>query len=357
MIIRSKLKEYEVHIVQNFSFIEELLKLPNSYFIIDRKVYTLYKKYLENINENNLCLIDAIEENKTIETVLQICEKMTALSAKRNSHLISFGGGIIQDITGFVSNILYRGISWTFVPTTLLASCDSCIGGKTSINYKKYKNLLGTFYPPDNIYICPLFFQTLTTKDFNSGIGEVIKFNIMTGENGLCHIENKIDALLKNNATEISECIMNSLQFKKYFIEKDEFDRDERIKLNFAHTFGHAIETTTQYKIPHGTAVAIGMILADYISLSRGLLDADFVQRSERILLQVIHINSELKEVSLNDFLDAIKKDKKQIDDHLTAILMTKEGLQTIHDLQTNEVQNALMHFLNIYYPEQEEYS
>ena len=124
---------------------------------------------------------------------------MTGLAAKRNIHLVSFGGGIIQDVTGFVANVLYRGIYWSFVPTTLLAACDSCIGGKTSLNYKHYKNLLGTFYPPDYIYICSKFFKSLSQKDFESGLGEVVKFNIMFGEKGLNKIEGKIDYLLQRD--------------------------------------------------------------------------------------------------------------------------------------------------------------
>lgn len=206
---------------------------------------------------------------------------MTEIPAKRNAHLISIGGGIIQDITGFVANVLYRGIFWTFIPTTLLASCDSCIGGKTSLNYKKYKNLLGTFYPPDEIFICPKFFKTLTDKDFKSGLGEVVKFNIMAGPNGLANIENNIEKLLLRDEDCLNEFVRSSLSFKKDFIEIDEFDRGERIKLNFAHTFGHAIETVTGYEIPHGTAVAIGMIMADYIAVKRGLLDADISKREK----------------------------------------------------------------------------
>ncbi len=111
-------------------------------------------------------MLEANEENKVISTVLSICEKIMEMPSKRNTVLLSIGGGIIQDITGFVANVIYRGIRWIFIPTTLLAACDSCIGGKTSLNYKTYKNLLGTFYPPDEIHICSQMFRTLGEKDF-----------------------------------------------------------------------------------------------------------------------------------------------------------------------------------------------
>ena len=213
-------------------------------------------------------VVEATEKNKVVDTALDICERITEIPAKRNATLISIGGGIIQDITGFVANVTYRGINWIFVPTTLLAACDSCIGGKTSLNYKKYKNLLGTFYPPDEIHICSEMFHTLTERDFKSGLGEVVKFNIMAGQNGLKNIEDNIDELLKRDDDKLLQFVNSSLLFKKDFIEEDEFDRGVRIHLNFAHTFGHAFETMSHYEIPHGTAVAMGTIVANRISLS-----------------------------------------------------------------------------------------
>ena len=245
MIIHSRFKDYTVHKENSLDFLYQLCKTGNAEFVIDEKVYGLYKKYFSEIPADRLYTIEATEEHKVIDTALAICEKMTQIPAKRNARLISVGGGIIQDITGFVANILYRGIKWTFVPTTLLASCDSCIGGKTSLNYKNFKNLLGTFYPPDDIHICPAFFDTLSERDFESGLGEVVKFNIMAGKKGLDNIEKNIDLLLERDYNCLQHFVESSLSFKKDFIEQDEFDRGERIKLNFAHTFGHAIETVT----------------------------------------------------------------------------------------------------------------
>ena len=352
MLIHSKFKEYEVRMQSDLTFLRELVKTPNAEFVIDEKVYGLYKSYFTGIPEERLFLVEATEEHKVIDTALAICEKMTEIPAKRNAHLVSVGGGIIQDITGFVANVLYRGIPWTFVPTTLLASCDSCIGGKTSLNYKKYKNLLGTFYPPDALYICPAFFQTLSERDFESGLGEVVKFNIMAGEAGLRNIEDNIDLLLARDEACLQTFVSSSLAFKKDFIEVDEFDRGERIKLNFAHTFGHAIETVTQYDIPHGTAVAIGMMMANHIAVQRGLLDAETVRRSEQVLLRVIHIDIDLNDYPLEQFIGAMRKDKKQTSDQLTAVLMTNiaKDLKIVHDVQVDEVDEARRYFETLYH-------
>lgn len=351
MIIHSRFKDYTVKIEEQLDFLDELANISNAEFVIDEKVYQLYEKKLSRIPQERLVLVEAIEENKIVDTALSICERMTEIPAKRNAHLVSIGGGIIQDITGFVANILYRGIFWTFVPTTLLASCDSCIGGKTSLNYKKYKNLLGTFYPPDEIRICPAFFHTLSQKDFESGLGEVIKFNIMAGEDGLRNIECNIDKILERDERLLNQFVVSSLNFKKEFIEVDEFDRGERIKLNFAHTFGHAIETVTNYEIPHGTAVAIGMIMADYLSVKRGLLKEDICKRAENVLLRVIHVKIRLTDYPFESFIAAMRKDKKQTSESLTAVLMTDiaKDLKIVHDVDEKEVKEALNYFQQLY--------
>ncbi|MCD7746088.1 MAG: hypothetical protein LUI13_12550 [Lachnospiraceae bacterium] len=349
MIIHSKFKDYEVKIEQNLDFLEVLSQEENTEFVIDQKVYDLYQEHFQAIPANRLILIEATEQNKVIQTALDICEKMTEIPAKRNAQLVSVGGGIIQDITGFVANILYRGIRWIFVPTTLLASCDSCIGGKTSLNYKKYKNLLGTFYPPDQLHICSAFFKTLTERDYKSGLCEVVKFNIMAGEDRLAQITEDMDGLLVRESGCVNRYVESSLLFKKSFIEVDEFDRGERIKLNFAHTFGHAIEVVTNYEIPHGTAVAIGMIMADSISLKRQLLSAELVTGSENVLLKVIDINPELLDVPQEQVLDAMRKDKKQTSQSLTAVLLTENGLELIHDMETEEVAYAFDYFRSLY--------
>ncbi len=358
MKIQSGLKEYEVLVQKEETFFDKLCDIPNAFYVIDQNVFGLYRELFSRISEERLCLIEALEEKKVIETALDICERITTIPAKRNATLISVGGGIIQDITGFVANVMYRGIHWIFVPTTLLAACDSCIGGKTSLNYKKYKNLLGTFYPPDTIYILAKMFQTLTDKDYKSGLGEVIKFNIMTGIEGLENIEKNISKLLERDSETVDKFIESSLAYKKQFIEMDEFDRGERIKLNFAHTFGHAIEVVTNYIIPHGTSVAIGMIMANHISQNRGYLQQDIIKRMEYVLLQVIDIELSLLERPLSEYMKAIRKDKKQVNESLTAVLITSYGvhgeLSVLHDITEYEIQTTIDYFIRLYGEENE---
>lgn len=351
MKIESRIKNYQVFFQKKFDFLQDILKTPMAQIVVDENVYKIYQTHFQQVDSERLLVIEAAEENKVIETALLICERMTAIPAKRNAVLISIGGGIIQDITGFAANILYRGIRWIFIPTTLLAQCDSCIGGKTSLNYQRYKNLLGSFYPPDEIYICPQFVNTLTKEDFESGMGEVIKFNLMGGQEGYEHITSQMPELKQRNSNAIEKAIRYSLAFKKPFIEQDEFDRNERIKLNFAHTFGHAVETVSEYRIPHGTAVAIGMIMANSISVKRGMLNPQTAREYEALLMQVIHIDYTLMDKPTGEFLGAMKKDKKQIGGFLTIVLMTDKAgeLKIVHDATVDEVTDAFAHFKELY--------
>ena len=349
-MIKSSTKDYSVNIHEDFDVVADLSIDQNTYFVIDKIVYDLYAEQLfKSVPLDQLFLLEATEENKTIETALAICEIMTNIPAKRNAKLVSFGGGIVQDVTGFVANILYRGIHWTFFPTTLLAACDSCIGGKTSLNYKKYKNLLGTFYPPDTIHICTPFFKTLSERDFQSGLGEVVKFNVMFGEQGIKNMEDNIDALLSRDDSVLVKFVNSSLLFKKDFIEKDEFDRDVRIHLNFAHTFGHAFETISNYLIPHGTAVAMGTIVANRLSLGRGWLPAGAVERIENVLKRIINIDISGVDVNMENILNAIRKDKKQVSKDLTAVLMQHNmELVIVHDVNKDEIENAVKYVFDI---------
>lgn len=354
MEIKAHAKTYKVMFEENFDFIKKLASVNQTLWVIDKKVYELYRELFEqNITSADVMLVEATESNKVIDTALNICERMTNLSAKRNSTIISVGGGIIQDITGFAANILYRGVKWIFIPTTLLAACDSCIGSKTSLNYKKYKNLLGTFYPPDELHICSSFFKTLSQVDYLSGLGEVVKFNVMSGANDILALKNDMPLILQRDECIINKYVHKSLEFKKPFIEADEYDKGIRIHLNFAHTFGHAFETTTNYAIPHGTAVAMGTIVANEIAHARTNINNEIQRSIEELLLQVINVELLRKEnqlvldevLELETIENAIRKDKKQVDSNITAVLFKNQELELeiVHDVKKSEINNALI--------------
>lgn len=348
MEVQSHFKTYRAEFIESLLEITHLVESKETFFVIDYNVYNLYKNELPFFPSNRLFLIQPDEKKKNIDMVLKVCEAMTVLESKRNTHLISIGGGIVQDITGFVANILYRGIRWTFYPSTLLSACDSCIGGKSSLNYKGYKNLLGTFYPPDDIKIYSGFFHTLTLKDYCSGLGEVVKFNVIAGTGGIDKVEKDIDALCQHDYAKLNKYIKVSLEFKKTFIENDEFDQGVRLLLNFAHTFGHAYECVSGYLLPHGIAVILGMITANHISVQRGYISQNYAERIEKIcrkILMGIDVKSEW--FCLDEILSAIHKDKKQTNNSITAVLINKDySLSIVKNIKEKEIEEAIKHLI-----------
>lgn len=265
--------------------------------VVDSKVYDLYRDSFEGIKE--IILFDCKESNKTLEGASLIIRAFVERKLKSNAHVAVVGGGILQDAAGFACSVYCRGIKYTLIPTTLLSQCDSCVGGKTSINFESVKNILGTFYPPENIYICSDFTKTLQKADYLSGYGEIIKFNLLKDTLG-------------NLANPIDDLIYDSLKYKVDIIEVDEFDKKERKFLNFGHTFGHALEITSNYKIPHGTAVLFGILIANRVSTELGHLSKMAEMNAFECIFHYIK-HQELEE-SWFDFitlLDIVKLDKK----------------------------------------------
>ncbi len=312
--------------LKNFEFLNKLLG-KNNHFIIDDKVSRIYKNELKKILINkNVILIKAKEPNKSIEKLIPVITKLINNNIKRDHLLIAIGGGIVQDICSFISSILFRGIKWQFIPTTLLAQADSCIGSKSSINMGKIKNLLGTFNPPNKIFISTLFLDSLTNNEIKSGIGEIIKVHIIDGKNSFQNIEKDIDSFL-NNKKILNKYIYNSLKIKKKFIEKDEFDKGIRNIFNYGHSFGHAIEAATDFKIPHGISISIGMDIANYVSYKMNKISyKDFIRMHEILYKNYNRLSN--THISVSKMIKSMKKDKKNINNNLVLILPNTKDIK-----------------------------
>ena len=230
---------------------------------------------------------------------------------KRDSVLVAIGGGITQDITCFIATSFMRGVKWTFVPTTLLAQADSCIGSKSSINFGKYKNLLGSFTPPNEIYVCDKFLNSLEDKDFKSGIGEIIK---------LLLIGKVLVAPNEITRANISEYVYKAMMVKKSYIEIDEFDKGIRNILNYGHCFGHGIESATNFAIPHGIAITIGMNIANNLSLNEGMITQERYDEMHRTLYPVYKQYTHMR-FNSDDVFAAMSKDKKNTGSKINLIL------------------------------------
>lgn len=287
----------------------ETLNELGTHYVIDKNVLpVLGKNFCKN---KKVVLIDALEETKSYQGVGPVISTLLELGLKRDSVLVAIGGGITQDITCFIATTFMRGIKWIFVPTTLLAQADSCIGSKSSINFDSYKNLLGSFNPPNYVYLSNQFLDTLDDKDFKSGIGEIIKLYLIDKK----YIHPK--DITRDN---IHEYIFGCLQIKKAFIELDEYDKGIRNILNYGHCFGHGIESATNFIIPHGIAITIGMDVANRLSYNLG-----FIGESKYLFLhEVLELNyRDFKEVPIdsNIVLKSLSKDKKNTGNNINIVL------------------------------------
>lgn len=304
----------------------------NIFYLIDENVYK--KNRIINKIKNNKIIIRSSENSKNYEKISIIIKKILRKKIKRDSIIFAIGGGVVQDISGFVASILFRGVEWNFIPTTVLAQCDSCIGGKTSINFDKYKNQLGNFYPPKKIFLDTSFLDTLKHRDIKSGLGEMAHYYLVSNQNDWNFFKNNLENLLAKNFNKniMRSLIFKSLKIKKNFIEKDEFDRGPRLILNYGHTFGHAIEKITKYKIPHGMAVAHGINMANFFSLQYKLIDKKLFKDVECQIKKIVNL-SELKRINPSYFLETIKKDKKNKKNEIRLILTKGIGKMFIKSI------------------------
>jgi 3-dehydroquinate synthase len=324
LTIKSYSKEYSLHFLEDINNIK--FEMVDKIIICDSNIYRLYPNLFQEVP----ILIDAVEENKTVEQCLKICEQLVLKKINKYSKVIVFGGGIIQDISGFACNILFRGIDWTFVPTTLLAQTDSCIGSKTSINFLNYKNIIGTFYPPSKIIISFDFLKTLSKHDYISGVGEIIKLCIIGGEESLNLFEQNIEGIINKDYKTLEILIKKCLSIKKEYLEIDEFDKNQRQILNYGHTFGHALESVTSYKIPHGIAVIYGIKIVNDISTQLNVLNVENNTKISKILDILIDSSnidkSIYNNINVKDLLNYTKLDKKNKNsEELTLILLNDD--------------------------------
>lgn len=291
--------------------------------------------------------IHADEDTKSLDRISEVIIKLRKLGANRATHLVAIGGGVIQDIATFVASVYMRGLSWSYMPTTILSMADSCIGGKSSINVGGIKNLIGNFYPPKEIYIDVNFALTLNDEQVVGGLFEAEKICYARGD-----IEYK--SYLSEapgrgiDTKKLQRIITKSLITKKWFIEIDEFDQKERLLLNFGHTFGHAIEAGTNFQVSHGIAVGLGMLIAIRYSQLRKLLSSSANSRVEELASHVSKmINSitlvEPNLVDLNVFIQKFEGDKKHKKDTYRMVCPIENGnLELISEIKNFETQSLI---------------
>ncbi len=304
-------------------------KLGNKYAIItDSQTAKLFgKKFLKAIPNSQLFTFPAGEKSKNINTVTALAEAMIAKQFDRNDAVIALGGGVVGDIAGFLASIYMRGIPYVQVPTTLLAMVDSSIGGKTGVDLPSGKNLLGTFAQAKAIFIDPSFLKTLPKNQIRNGLAEIIKCGVIKDKDLFNFIERNLEKILSLNSTSIHHIITRSVAIKTTIVEKDEKEANIRMLLNYGHTFGHALERLSGYKLLHGYAISIGMVLANKIAVQKKLLKKSDAERIKNLLTKAGLPVTTIKKLTLKD----VYSDKKKISNTINLVLPTKIGHAIIY--------------------------
>ncbi len=282
------------------------------------------------------------EKYKTLETVENILNECFEHKLDRKSLLIAFGGGVIGDMTGFTASLYQRGIDFIQVPTTLLSQVDASVGGKTGVNNKYGKNLIGAFYQPKAVYIDPEFLKTLPPREFAAGVAEIVKMAVMFDK---AYFEFLQAADLSNEET-LKEAIRKSVELKAWVVNQDEKEAGIRAVLNYGHTFGHVVENETKYTTYlHGEAVAIGMIMANELAIELGLFSKEEAQQVKN-LLEKSSLPTEYVIKDVDDFYEHFFLDKKSANNSIKFILPQGMGnYKMVKDIDENIVKKVLRQF------------
>jgi len=338
--------KYKVYFSNDFEKTLQNKNLKNSHLLVDRNIWNLYRNKIKN-KYLSTKIITAKEANKSLEEVIKYIKFLLKNNIHKNQSITVIGGALVQDVGSFTAHILLRGINWIFVPTTILAMADSCIGSKSGINVGEYKNQVGSFHAPVAIYICPEFIQTLPESEIVNGIGEILKHGLIKGGT----IFEKITEEVKNirNLRVAGEVIYQSLLIKKQIIEKDELEKNVRKLLNYGHTFGHALEGYTDHKMAHGIGVLIGMDLANFISLKEKIMSTSNFNKIHNYIFPYISTYM-VKVTDYNKYMKFLSRDKKATEGELNALLSERIGKVKIVRIKLDtKLKNYIKEYFNTY--------
>ncbi|MCM8779708.1 MAG: 3-dehydroquinate synthase [Candidatus Omnitrophica bacterium] len=295
----------------------------------------LIKKSLRNggIKNFKFRLLPKSEKTKSIGIAAEVLRDLVRTGKSKRVFLVAFGGGVITDLTGFIASVYKRGVNYIQIPTTLLAQVDAAIGGKTAIDLKEAKNIVGTFYQPRLVISDVAVLKTLDFKQLSTGLAEVIKYAVIKDKILFKYLEENREKIIRKDRGALEFIIKRSSLIKARIVEKDEKEtKGIRTILNFGHTFAHAIETASGYKkYSHGQAVAIGMLCAADMSCRLNLLGRKKARRIAR-LIKSFGLSDKIRGVSLNRILAAIYYDKKFQGKHTRFVILKDIGKTAIKE-------------------------
>jgi 3-dehydroquinate synthase len=315
---------------------KKIKELGNVFAIItDANLKTHGEKLMKGLRSEgakcHMLVMQPGEHTKSLLTVERVAESLMKIGCKRDCVIIALGGGVIGDLAGFVASIYMRGVSLVSIPTTLLAMGDSSIGGKTGVDMPQGKNLLGTFYDSEITIMDPLLIKTIPAKAFRSGLAEIVKHAVIWDKTFFSFLEKNASAILKRKPDILKKVIDKSVKIKLAITSKDKHESVKkptvsRMLLNYGHTVGHALEKLSNYELPHGEAISIGMVAENRVAVGRKLLKESDSERISALLKRFLLPTRIPQEFSPEQIKKALSMDKKNIDGHLYFALPVKIG-------------------------------
>lgn len=351
IIVGKEDKAYRVYLENTMDRFSGALKeykinKENKVFLItDDLIYTTYKNNIYNLKKRipfEIFYFKNGEDRKNIDTVKRIYDFLIEKKADRESILIALGGGVVGDLVGFVASTYMRGIRYINIPTTLLSQVDSCIGGKVAFNYGGIKNLIGDFYDPEFVYVSLNFLKTLDKKEVLNGLGEIIKYGLISDGKLLYFISENAVQLLNLEHDKLLHVILECLKIKNKIVVQDTRDLGLRNVLNFGHTIGHGVEADSKYKVPHGVAVALGILVAVKLSEIKLGLNESIYSKLQNLYAK-LGLPTSYKVDNYKSFMYSINRDKKNVNENINMVLLENIGKYKIKvNVKNEDILNAL---------------
>jgi len=336
-------RSYNIIVGKNaLNRLEGVLKVNSAnvpiFVITNKKINSLHgrrlKKVLKKISQNvHFCEVPDSEKAKSFPVYIKTVKTLAHFARKTKPLVIAFGGGVVGDLAGFVASAYKRGVPYVQIPTTLLAQVDSAIGGKVAIDIKEAKNIVGDFYQPKLVISDLNFLKTLSKRELQNGLSEVIKYGVIKDKELFAFLEKNLEKVLKADPKTMEHVVSRCAKIKARVVAKDELDtKGLRAILNFGHTVGHAIEAASKYKrITHGAAVAKGMIVASDIAVNLKMLKENDRKRIVS-LIEKVSPKLNLKRIKVKDIIEALSYDKKFVSGVNRFILPKKIGSVKVVD-------------------------
>lgn len=313
------------------AFLKNIYQEKKAFILSDKEVFSLYGKRLTcGLHEagirEDVFLLPLGERQKNLVVVKKIYAWLQDKDATRSGLFISFGGGVISDIGGFVASTFHRGMTLMNIPTTMLSQVDASIGGKNSVNLNEAKNQIGTFYFPEHVVIDPLFLATLSHKQMQEGLIEALKAGIIADKDLFLLIKNHVPELMLKDLRLLEQVITRAVKVKSSVVTQDPYEKNTRATLNLGHTFGHALEGSYKYsRLSHGQAVGLGMICASKLGMLLSLTSEDFLPEFKEVLARM-KAPTQIKNMNASRILSLMQFDKKRKEGKISFVVPKKIG-------------------------------